>query len=186
MALDSESSVLQLPGVLDFVRYSATYCAMVEPWTTPEWSRSTIEECCPLLANIYAAGWALPVLQDDFFRTLEHKVTEETYDAVRQRIEQVLGENDRFLNAQMQDMKYSDQPVSVSTAEIMADLYQALGDFVWVMRGMNPKNMYFAVAEIRQSMMERWGTLLLAGLRQLHDLLNDPLFDVLTPDDVME
>lgn len=177
MSFDNQESVLSMPGVLDFVQYAARYCAMVEPWTTPDWSISTLEECCPLLANIYAAGWRLPVLQDRLFVELEHEVTEQAYNDVRRRIEQFLGENDCFLNAQMEDMKYSDQPISVSTAEIMADIYQALGDFTWVIRQMNPESMYSAVAEIRQSMMTRWGGLLLVALHQIHVLLGDPNFE---------
>lgn len=172
-------SVLEMQGVLDFVQAAASYCALIEPWTTKEWSRDTIEECRLLLANVYTSGLQLPQLELYPFVMLEHKVTEEEYEAVRSRVEKVLGEFDRFLNAQMEDMKYSDRPVSVSTAEILADVYQALGDFVWLIRTMNERNIYQAVAEVRQSMLDRWGTLLLAALRQLHDLLSDPRFEVM-------
>lgn len=166
-----------MPGVLDFVQVAAAYCALIEPASTPTWDRDTVESCRGLLAEVYSKGLALPSLAIDPFAVLERQVKEEDYEAVQNRMTRVLGEHDRFLNAQMEEMKYSDTPVSVSTAEILADIYQALADFIWVVRAMHEQNMYQAVADIRHSMMERWGTLLLAALRQLHDLLNDPDFE---------
>lgn len=171
-------STLKMPGVLDFVQVAASYCALVEPHTTPLWTDDTLMECRQLLADIYANGLRIPQLYIDPFAQLPKQVTEEGYEAVRGRLERVLGSGDRFLNAQMEEMKYSDQPVSVSTAEILADIYQALGDFVWAMRLLNESAMYQAVAEVRQSMQERWGSLLLAALRQLHDLANDPDYEL--------
>lgn len=178
VVMEKDKSILRMPGVLDFVQSAAAYCALVEPMTTPVWDRDSLESCRRLLAEIYAKGLVLPDLTLDPFVRLEWHVEEEDYVAVQSRLERIFGEHDRFLNAQMEEMKYSDRPVSVSVAEILADIYQALGDFVWIMRSMHEQNMYQAVAEVRYSMMERWGTLLLAALRQLHDLLNDPEFEL--------
>lgn len=178
MTMEKDKSILRMPGVLDFVQVAAAYCALVEPATTPRWDRDTVENCRRLLADIYAFGLALPTLTLDPFTVLERQVREEDYEAVQNRLERILGEHDRFLNAQMEEMKYSDRPVSVSVAEVLADIYQALADFLWIMRSVHEQNMYQAVAEVRYTMMERWGTLLLAALRQLHDLLNDPDFEL--------
>lgn len=171
-------SILKVPGVLDFVQVAASYCALVEPSSTPIWTTETLLECRKLLADVYAKGLQLPELFLDPFAESPRQVTEEAYEAVRGRLERVLGSEDRFLNAQMEEMKYSDRPVSVSTAEILADIYQALGDFVWAIRLLNEPAMYQAVAEVQHSMQERWGSLLLAALRQLHDLSNDPDFEL--------
>lgn len=178
VAMEKDKSILKMPGVLDFVQVAAVYCALVEPATTSVWDRDTVEYCRRLLADIYARGIALPNLAMDPYAVLERQVREEDYEAIQNRLERIFGEHDRFLNAQMEEMKYSDRPVSVSMAEVLADIYQALADFVWIMRGAHEQSMYQAVAEVRFTMMERWGTLLLAALRQLHDLLNDPDFEL--------
>lgn len=172
----ASKSVIQLPGVMDFVQYAARYCALVEPSTTPTWTAETVNECRRMLAWVYSTGLALPDFPFDPYIQLERTIREQDYEVVRSHIEEVLGEHDRFLNAQMEEMKYSDRPVSVSTAEVLADIYQALGDFVWVFRSQNDRSMLQAVAEIKYTMLHEWGTLLLAAVRQLHDLLINPDF----------
>lgn len=172
------NSILMQSGVLDFIQYAAAYCALVEPQTTPHWDRSSLVECRKLLAWVYATGLSLPELSIDPFVNLERVVTESEYELVRNRIEQFLGENDLFLNAQMEEMKYSDIPVSVSTSEILADIYQSLADTIWIFRGQLERNMRQAIAEVRYALEHEWGTLLLAALRQLHDLHVDPNFEI--------
>ena len=159
------TGVLGNSGVLDFVAAAARYCALVEPVTTPLWTKESLAECRQVLADIYAEeGGRL--------------VTEEEYDLVRQRLVRILGSYDYFLDAEEEAMKYSETPIGVSTAELLADIYQVLGDFVWVMRGGSERAMYQAVAECRYTMEERWGELLLTVLRQLHRLYHDPLFEL--------
>lgn len=171
-------SILKQAGVLEFIQYAAAYCALVEPQTTPQWDRSSLIECRRLLAWVYATGITLPELAIDPFVDLERVVTESEYELVKNRLEQYFGENDLFLNAQMEDMKYSDIPISVSTSEILADIYQCLADTIWIFRGQLERNMRQAIAEVRYAMEHEWGTLLLAALRQLHDLHVDPNFEV--------
>ncbi|MDN4754930.1 DUF5063 domain-containing protein [Porphyromonadaceae bacterium W3.11] len=180
---DQRSSVIMQPGVLDFIKYAAAYCALVEPQTTPYWSRDTINECRKLLGWVYATGLSLPDLSLDPFLQLERMVKESEYDLVRNRIQHTLGEHDLFLNAQMEEMKYSDVPVSVSTSEILADIYQELADTVWIFRGQIERNMHQAIAEIRYSLEHELGSLLLAATRQLHDLHIDPFFEVANDND---
>lgn len=171
-------SILKQAGVLEFIQYAAAYCALVEPQTTSQWDRSSLIECRRLLAWVYATGITLPELAIDPFVDLESVVTESEYELVKNRLEQYFGENDLFLNAQMEDMKYSDIPISVSTSEILADIYQCLADTIWIFRGQLERNMRQAIAEVRYALEHEWGTLLLAALRQLHDLHVDPNFEV--------
>lgn len=174
---DHKSSILLQPVVLDFIKYSAAFCALVEPQTTAEWNRESIIECRSLLAWIYALGLSLPDMDIDPYLQLERMVNESGYNLVRLRIEKELGDRDIFLNAQMEDMKYSERPISVSTSEILADVYQALADTVWIFRSMNERNMYQAIAEVKYTLEHEWGSLLLAAIRQLHDLHIDPTFE---------
>lgn len=184
-AKTSEGSVgvLGNSGVLDFVVAAARYCALVEPSTTPIWTRETLEECRQVLADLYADALRLPTWPVDAFgETTGGFVTEEAYEAVRQRLVGALGSYDYFLDAEEEAMKYSETPIGVSSAELLADLYQVLGNFTWVMRGGSERAMYQAVAECRYSMEERWGELLLTVLRQLHRLCLDPLFELQSGD----
>lgn len=171
-----KGSILYSEPVLAFIQYAVKYCALLEPATTPRWERSTIVECQKYLAHIYTQACELPTLPSSPYHVLERLVKEEDYEIVKKRLEEVLGEYDRFLNAQMEEMKYSDLPVSVSSAELLSDIYQVLADTAWAFRSGNEQNMYQAIAEVKYSFVHEWGTLLLAVLRQLHDLLSSPHF----------
>lgn len=169
-------SIVYSSEVLRFVQHAMAYCALVEPETTPVWSRETMEQVRRELALVYTSGLMLPVLEGPYVGTLQRTVTEEDYDHVRAHLEAFFGEHDGFLDAQQEEMKYSDVPLGRSTSEILADLYQQLADMTWVFRQQVEEYMEQAIAETYSSMMTEWGSDLLAVLRQLHDLLSTPDF----------
>ncbi|MDO5035466.1 MAG: DUF5063 domain-containing protein [Porphyromonas sp.] len=170
------NSLLQQPSVLTFIQHAAGYSALMEQESTLEWDYSALERCQKTLAYVYAAACDLPELTVAPFYNLDRLVREEDYERVRQRMSRVFGEHDYFLNAQMEEMKYSDVPVSVSTSELLADLYQILADTVWAFRTGVEQNMYQAIAEVKYTFAHEWGSLLLAVLRQIHDLKVSPDF----------
>lgn len=171
------NSIVYREDVIPFVAAAAGYCALVEPQSTPGWTRETLAECRARLAEVYAQGIALR--RTDFLPPddPEQHIRQEDYDAVRSRLEKTFGEYDRFLTTQVEEMKYSDVPVSVSTSELLADLYQALGDTVWAFRGKDEPQMILALEEIRDQLQHELGALLLIVLKQLHDLLLHPDFE---------
>lgn len=175
------SNILYRSDVTPFVAAIAGYCALVEPQATPRWTRETLSQCRQRLADIYAMGLVLQ--QSDFLPMgeLEPYIRQEDYDRVRGRLEQVFGEYDRFLTAQVEEMKYSDVPISVSTSELLADLYQALGDTLWAFRGQNEAQMLLALSDIHDQLRDELGECLLLVLKQLHDLLLHPIFDPYSP-----
>lgn len=176
MSEEIGKSLLERESVLRFVQYAAAYCALVEPSEGSAWDRASLQECKKCLAQVYASACDLPELHGDPFYTLETFVQESDYERVRGRMERVFGEHDYFLNAQMEGQQYSDRPIGVSTSELLADLYQVLADTVWVFRTGVEKSMYQAIAEVKYTFAYEWGTLLLAALRQIHDLLASPHF----------
>lgn len=169
-------SIVYSSEVLRFVQHAMAYCALVEPETTPVWSRETLEQVRRELALVYTTGLMLPEIEPIYSGTLEQTVTEEDYDKVRTRLEGIFAEHDGFLDAQQEEMKYSDVPLGRSTSEILADLYQILADMTWVFRQQVEENMEQTIAETRFAMMTEWGTHLLAVERQIHDLLREPDF----------
>lgn len=169
-------SIVYSPEVLRFVQHTIAYCALVEPETTPIWSRETVEKVRHELALVYTMGLELPEMDPLYGGALEQTVTEDDYNNVREHLANIFGEHDGFLDAQMEEMKYSDVPLGQSTSEILADLYQVLADMTWVFRQQVEQYMEQAVAEIRYTMMTEWGSQLLAVLRQIHTLLADPDF----------
>ena len=57
-------------------------------------------------------------------------LTEEQYNIVRENIAHLMAENDIYLEVFLDDMQYSDTPISASISENLADIYQPLYNLV--------------------------------------------------------
>lgn len=180
--MDNITQLIYSPEALAFIQYGANYCALLEPESTPVWSRETIYDCRQSLAWIYATGLSLPNLDvlsttGGAFTERERMVKEEDYDRIRTRLERVFGSEDLFLSAQVEEMKYSEIPISISTSELMADVYQQLADLLWVYRQKQEEATLEALYETYHGLLYEWGAMIPLLLKQLHDLLLNPLFD---------
>lgn len=132
----------------------------------------TIELESPLRINhdsITIAGQSAPgeVLGDE---ELESYVTEETYEVLRLNLADILAEHDDYLDVFVEDMKYSDQPITRYISEDLADIYQDIKDFIFVFQlGLN-ETMHDALATCQEHFRLYWGQRLVNTLRALHDV----------------
>lgn len=140
MGENHPKSILTNREVLEFLNHAAIYCAMIEA-EGKEWDKTELQHCREALAGVYLYACRLPELQIDPFLSLERMVEESMYEGIRERLEGYFGEYDRFLNAQMEGMKYSEAPINVSTSELLADIYQVLADTLWIFRHQIERNM---------------------------------------------
>lgn len=180
------SLLLQNQAVVTFMVSATRYCALVEPESTPSWTMETMRECRVALAGIYYSALSLPSIPTSIQFVndeLEHYVTEDSYLRVQQRLERLFGIEDRFLNAQQEEQKYSDLPVSVSLSELMADIYQAVADPLWDIRHNGTTTLVETIGEVVYSFEYEWGPSALIALKQLHDLTINPNFDLLSSED---
>ena len=83
---------------------------------------------------------------------------------------QKLGENDDYLEVFVEDMKYSDTPVRKCISEDIADIYQALRNFVQSYRSGLEEVMNEAVAVCVDSFRNYWGQVLTNTLRAVHNV----------------
>ena len=181
MTSDNSGNVLQNEAVVDFIVAATRYCGLVETDSTPEWTRDTMQECRIVLSKLYYSTLEMPpfhqsVRYDSGF-DMERIVTEEAYEKIRRRLARFFGIEDYFLNAQQEEQKYSDRPVSASVSELMTDLYQTLADPVWNIRRIGPEVIPDILSSLRYNFDYDWGQSLLLILKQLHDLTANPDFE---------
>ena len=99
----------------------------------------------------------------------EHYVTEETYEVLRLTLASILAERDDYLDVFVEDMKYSDQPITRYISEDLADIYQDVKDFIFVFSlGLN-QTMHDALAICQENFRLYWGQKLVNTLRALHE-----------------
>ncbi|MBP3228641.1 MAG: DUF5063 domain-containing protein [Bacteroidaceae bacterium] len=156
--------------VLDFVRASAEYCRFLEGCSESgaDDFRRTL---CALLPMVYlkAALLNAPDAPDAY---VSPHVTEEDYNYIRHSVAAVLGPQDDYLDVQVEDFKYSEQPILRTVSENLADVYQSLRDLVETFREGHEEAMEVALADTLEEFRLTWGDALLAALRTLHNLQN--------------
>lgn len=173
MGQTGDMTILYSPETLDFIRYSMSFLALLDPAVTPRWTRDTVRDCRNTLAAVYTSAARLPDLDPMvFFGDLERMVGEEDYERVRGRLERFFDDLDLFPDAPDEALQASD----LSLSELLADLFQVLADTVWVYRQQNEETMAQALAEAQYSFEQEWGEKLAIVLRRLHRLLSDPDF----------
>ena len=155
-------------NTVEFVTVAAEYCSVLEQVYDKEPER-VLDVLCKLLPLVYLKATMLAETEPDGLY-LEESVTESEYEEIRTLLAQKLGENDDYLEVFVEDMKYSDTPVRKCISEDLADIYQALGNFVQSYRSGLEEVMNEAVAVCAEGFRTYWGQTLANTLRAVHNV----------------
>lgn len=161
-----ESSSAFDRNTVEFVTVAAEYCAFMERMGERD-ADNTIDVLCKLLPLVYLKASMLPQAEPQGLY-LEETVTEQDYDQIRVQTSRLLGEKDDYLEVFVEDMKYSDTPVRKCISEDLADIYQALGNFVHSYRSGLEEIMTESVAVCAEGFRTYWGQTLANTLRAVH------------------
>lgn len=155
-------------NTVEFVTVAAEYCSFLEQIYDKEPER-VVDVLSKLLPLVYLKAAMLGEAEPEGLY-LEESVTESQYEEIRTLLAQKLGENDDYLEVFVEDMKYSDTPVRKCISEDLADIYQALGDFVQSYRSGLEEVMNEAVAVCAEGFRTYWGQTLANTLRAVHNV----------------
>lgn len=169
MEKEEKSQIVYHKNVIDFIAVAAELCHFLE--SEVEISRNEwVERILKLLPLLYVKTLLLPqasLLNDEVPPTF---VREEDYARVVNRIAEVMGEEDTYLDVFVDEMKYSDRPISAFVSENLADLYQDIRNLVSVYQFELSDQMEDALAVCQENFMLYWGQKLVNVLRPLHAL----------------
>ena len=163
-----ESQVIFDRNVIEFVTVAAEFCKYMEQ---AEGTRrpTFVDTTLKILPLLYLKATLLPTCETMGEDLPEHYVTEETYEMLRMTLAGILGEKDDYLDVFVEDMKYSDQPITRYISEDLADIYQDIKDFIFVFQlGLN-ETMHDALAICQENFRLYWGQKLVNTLRALHE-----------------
>lgn len=161
---------------VEFVTVAAQFCQYVEKAqeTPRDLFLSTLDKMLPLL---YLKAAVLRDMEDlkpmDEDNDCPQAVTEDIYESLRSSLASVIGNGDDYLDVFVEDMRFSDQPVTQYISEDLADIYQDLGNFVSAFKSGQHTVMNDALCECMEHFSLFWGQRLLGALRALHQLLSD-------------
>ncbi|MDE6303420.1 MAG: DUF5063 domain-containing protein [Paramuribaculum sp.] len=100
--------------------------------------------------------------------SIDNVLDEDYYDAIRRSLEQVMGEDDIYLEVFEEDMKYSDTPVSASVAEGLADLFQVLYNFVETIKDAPSSRVSSALSAVKEDFEHYWSRIVCNLMRALN------------------
>lgn len=181
MALESPKPIYAA-AVIDFITAAAAYCKLVENLAGED-RRSLLTQVTRLLPLVYVKATQLPYVEAVGDERLPEAVTEADYDDVRRSVWSLLREADDYLEVFTDSMRWSEEPVTASVSELLADIYQDLKNFVAVYADTNEVAMNNALAEVQDTFVHYWGQKLVNVMRPLHQLLYAPADDAGAADD---
>ena len=165
--MEKENNPIYERNTLEFVTVALEFCTFVETAGERELF-DFMDKAVKLLPLLYLNATLLPEVEPDEDDEPELTVTEDMYESVRNRIAELLGEKDSYLETFHPDMQYSDTPIAAFISENLADVYQDVGNFVSLFRQGNEEVMLQSIALCRTNFQEFWGQQLLNALKALH------------------
>ena len=161
--------VYQQPAI-EFVTVAVQFCIYLEQLAEQEKSEF-IDKLLTILPLLYLKARLVPKTQDELDGYPEQFVSEQEYDNVRQTVAQLLGADDAYLEVYIEDMRYSDEPITAFVSENIADIYQEMKDLACNYQTQNESVMNDALVACLEAFEQHWGQKLLNVLRPLHALL---------------
>ena len=157
------------PNSLAFIALANEYCHAVENVSEYEHDEF-VAMMLKLLPRIYIAASDIKVKQADDELYIDSSLDEFSYDNVKDNMSRVIGENDIYLEVFMEDMKYSDTPISSSISENLADIYQSLYNFVASVKDSANETANGYIYLCKSDFDTYWGQTLCNVLRALHSI----------------
>lgn len=151
----------------DFVRVALEFCVLVEK-TRPEEKAIFIDNMVKVLPLLYLKVSVIPEIPDFYDSELEIKVTEDIYAQTERNLENILKEDNLYLETFHPDIRLSDTPIAVKISESLADIYQDIGNFIGVFKNGQRETMNDSLAVCIGNFRKYWGQRLVNTLRSLH------------------
>lgn len=169
MASSEKENIVYDKSVIEFVTVAVEACVFLEQ--NESTSREVwVDKMLKLLSLLYVKALFLPdteISQEDFSASFVH---EEDYIRIVNVVSSVMGEEDVFLDVFVEDMKYSDTPVSTLVSENIADIYQDIRNFISVYQYGLTDQMNDALYQCKENFRLYWGQKLVNVMRPLHAL----------------
>lgn len=154
---------------LAFIALANEYCQAIEnPFELEK--DGFVDKMLKMLPRIYMSVYDIniPQMDDNYFA--EGYLDEDAYNSVKENISRLLEHDDVYLEVFMDDMKYSDTPLSTSVSENLADIYQVMFNLVENVKNSTNEMSKEILANCKNDFETYWGQTLCNVLRALHSL----------------
>lgn len=154
---------------LEFVTVAAEYCAFLEKVEehSPSQFVSTLLKLLPLL---YMKAQMLPEVESEGVFMPEGCVSEDDYNFIMHSCYRLLGHKDEYEELVYDTDMETEESKWCSVSEDLADIYQALRNFVFSYQQRVELCMLDALVSVRDAFGTYWGQNLICALKHLHKI----------------
>ena len=156
-------------AAIEFVTVAVQLCLYLEQSAEQE-KDEFIEKMLCMLPLLYLKAKLLPKSVEEMDGYPERFVSETEYEDMRQMLASKLGSDDAYLEVFVEDMRYSDEPITAFVSENIADIYQEIKDLACNYQTRDEAVMNDALVSCMDGFEHHWGQKLLNVLRALHAL----------------
>ena len=155
------------PNELAFIALANEYCHALEHAFDYESRERFTDQMLKLLPRLYIT---ISDIEDDAYSEayIDSVLEEDVYDLVRDRVARIMAEEDIYLEVFIEDMKYSDTPISASVSENLADLYQEFFNLIHSVQEAMTETQHEMLCQCKVNFINYWGQTLCNVLRALH------------------
>lgn len=185
MNQESSHKIIFSKNVIEFVTVAVQYCSALENIEV-ETEKEITDKLSKLLPLLYLKASLLPEIEFEDEVYTEVTVTENDYNQVLSSIYNIYKKNDSYLEVFLDDMKYSDTPISASISENLTDIYQDIKNFISIFEMGIEESMSESLYTCTQNFKLYWGQSLVNVLRALHSLKYGLVQDIDDDDTISE
>lgn len=165
----SDTNYIHQASVTEFLILATSICIYLEEMESPLKSEFIDRMLCDL-PLLYTKARQITTTQPQLDGEPEQFVSEFEYNIIREKIAAIFGSDDAYLEVFVEDMRYSDEPITAFISENIADIYQELSDLArnWTIN--DELVQHDALVACIEGFNLHWGQKLLNVLRPLHVL----------------
>ena len=167
---NSIKEIVYSKNVIEFVTVANEFCSFLENITELD-KNEMIDKSVKLLSLLYLKANLLPESEQINEDQNEKFVTEFDWQFVRNGIEVLLADDDKYLDFYDTEMNETAEPVASSISENMADIYQDLKDFLNTYQLGDEELSNDAIYECCANFRDYWGFRLVNSLRIFHYII---------------
>ena len=174
MSEEQLNPIVYSKNTIEFVTVANEFCRFIET-ISKEPTRDFLVKIQKLLPLLYLKTSVLPHFESEEEMNLEKFVSEVDYNFLQQKMMNLLGEHDDYKEVFDSGMQFSEQPLTSSISEDLADVYQDLKDFIMSFQVGDEIVMQEALWECMDSFRNIWGQKLVNCLRAVHALVHSDI-----------
>lgn len=180
--MENKEQVIFSRNTVEFVTVAAEFCAYLERAESLR-RKDFVDTILKILPLLYIKASMLPECEMMSDTEPETFVTEDDYEVLRYSLASLMADKDDYLEVFMQDMQYSDTPITRLISEDLADIYQDVKNFVSVFQLGFDETMHDSLTLCRDNFALYWGQTLVNTMRALHSVKFNPSDDEEEADD---